>query len=47
MQVREADYLRFARDLRIPFTNNPAEQVIRMSKLSVNRPSPPRHARAA
>jgi transposase len=25
MKNREADYLRFARDLRIPFTNNPAE----------------------
>ena len=35
MQAREADYLRFARDLRVPFTNNPAEQVIRMSKLRI------------
>jgi hypothetical protein len=35
MQAREDDYLRFARDLRIPFTNNPAEQVIRMSKLRI------------
>jgi len=25
MKDREADYLRFARDLRVPFTNNPAE----------------------
>jgi transposase len=25
MQAREADYLRFARDLRVPFTNNAAE----------------------
>ena len=25
MNAREADYLRFARDLRVPFTNNPAE----------------------
>ena len=33
MQAREDDYLRFARDLRVPFTSNPAEQVIRMSKL--------------
>jgi transposase len=32
---READYLRFARDLRVPFDNNPAEQVIRMSKLRI------------
>lgn len=32
---READYLRFARDLRVPFDNNPAGQVIRMSKLRV------------
>jgi len=32
---READYLRFARDLRVPFDNNPAEHVIRMSKLRV------------
>jgi transposase len=35
MQAREDDYLRFARDLRIPFTNNPAEQAIRMSKLRI------------
>jgi transposase len=35
MKTREADYLRFARDLRIPFTNNPAEQAIRMSKLRI------------
>jgi transposase len=35
MQAREADYLRFARDLRVPFTNNPAEQAIRMSKLRI------------
>ena len=35
MQAREADYLRFARDLRVPFTNNPAEQVIRMGKLRI------------
>jgi transposase len=27
--------LRFARDLRVPFTNNPAEQAIRMSKLRI------------
>jgi transposase len=32
---READYLRFAFDLRVPFDNNPAEQVIRMSKLRI------------
>jgi transposase len=35
MQAREDDYLRFARDLRVPFTNNPAEQAIRMSKLRI------------
>jgi hypothetical protein len=35
MKYREADYLRFARDLRVPFTNNPAEQAIRMSKLRI------------
>jgi transposase len=33
MKTREGDYLRFARDLRVPFTNNAAEQAIRMSKL--------------
>jgi len=35
MSAREADYLRFACDLRVPFDNNPAEQVIRMSKLRI------------
>jgi transposase len=35
MQAREDDYLRFARDLRVPFTNSAAEQAIRMSKLRV------------
>jgi transposase len=35
MKTREGDYLRFARDLRIPFTNNAAEQAIRMSKLRI------------
>jgi transposase len=35
MKDREDDYLRFARDLRVPFTNNPAEQAIRMSKLRI------------
>jgi transposase len=35
MAAREADYLRFASDLRVPFDNNPAEQVIRMSKLRI------------
>ena len=45
MKAREDDYQRFARDLRVPFTNNAAEQAIRMSKLSVNRPSRLRHAR--
>jgi transposase len=35
MQDREEDYLRFARDLRVPFTNNAAEQAIRMNKLRI------------
>jgi hypothetical protein len=35
MKTRKGDYLRFARDLRIPFTNNAAEQAIRMSKLRI------------
>jgi transposase len=35
MKNREGDYLRFARDLRVPFTNNAAEQAIRMSKLRI------------
>jgi transposase len=35
MLGREADYLRFARDLRVPFDNNEAERVIRMSKLRI------------
>jgi transposase len=35
MQNREDDYLRYARDLRVPFTNNAAEQSIRMSKLRI------------
>jgi len=35
MQAREADYLRFARDLRVPFSNNAAEQSIRMAKLRI------------
>jgi transposase len=35
MHSREDDYLRFARDLRVPFTNNAAEQAIRMSKLRI------------
>jgi hypothetical protein len=35
MKQREADYLRFAHDLRVPFDNNEAEQVIRMSKLRI------------
>jgi len=35
MKDREGDYLRFGRDLRVPFTNNPAEQAIRMSKLRI------------
>jgi transposase len=35
MKDREADYLRFARDPRVPFSNNAAEQAIRMSKLRI------------
>jgi len=35
MTAREADYLRFASELQIPFDNNPAEQVVRMSKLRI------------
>ena len=35
MRERQADYLRFAHDLRIPFDNNEAERVIRMSKLRI------------
>ena len=35
MKDREADYLRFARDLRVPFSSNRAEQDIRMSKLRI------------
>jgi len=35
MQAREAGYLRFARDLRVPFTSNPAEQSIRMAELRI------------
>ena len=35
MRARAGDYLRFAHDLRVPFDNNPAEQVIRMSKLRI------------
>ena len=35
MAARGADYLRFARDLRVPFDNNEAERVIRMSKLRI------------
>jgi integrase/recombinase XerC len=35
LQAREADYLRFARDLRVPMDNNEAERAIRMSKLRI------------
>jgi transposase len=35
MQARDDDYLRFARDLRVPFDNNEAERAIRMSKLRI------------
>ena len=35
MRDREADYLRYAHDLRVPFDNNEAERTIRMSKLRI------------
>jgi transposase len=35
MRDRADDYLRFAHDLQVPFDNNEAEQVIRMSKLRI------------
>jgi sulfite reductase beta subunit-like hemoprotein len=35
MKDREDDYLRFARDLRVPLSNNAAEQAIRMSKIRI------------
>ena len=35
MLKRAGDCLRFARDLRVPFDNNEAERVIRMSKLRI------------
>jgi len=35
MRGRAEDYLRFAQDLRVPFDNNEAEQVIRMGKLRI------------
>ena len=35
MRDRADDYLRFAHDLQLPFDNNEAEQVIRMSKLRI------------
>ena len=35
MTARGPDYLRFAADLRVPFDNNEAERVIRMSKLRI------------
>jgi transposase len=35
MLARRGDYLRFAHDVRVPFDNNEAEQVIRMSKLRI------------
>jgi transposase len=44
---RQDDYLRFTRDSRLPPDNNGCERDISITKLSVNWPSPPRHARAA
>ena len=35
MAARSGGYLRFASDLRVPFDNNEAERVIRMSKLRI------------
>jgi transposase len=35
LSAREEDYLRFASDLRVPFDDNPAEQVITMAKLRI------------
>lgn len=35
MSSRADDYLRYARDLRVPFDNNEAERAIRMSKLRI------------
>ena len=35
MRDRAGDYLRFGHDLRVPFDNNEAEQVIRMSKIRI------------
>ena len=35
MQAREDDYLRFARDPRVPSDNNEAERTIRMGKLRI------------
>ena len=35
MRDRADDYLRYAHDLRVPFDNNQAEQVIRMAKLRI------------
>jgi sulfite reductase beta subunit-like hemoprotein len=35
MRTREADYPRFARDLRLPFSNNPADQAIYVNKLRI------------
>ena len=35
LRDRACGYLRFAHDVRVPFDNNPAEQVIGMSKLRI------------
>ena len=39
MHGRQADYLRFAHDLRVAFDNNQAEQVIWMSRLASRSPA--------
>ena len=47
LQHREPDIPRFLSDLRIPPTSNGAERDLRPAKISVNWPSPLRHAWAA
>jgi len=47
LRHREGDVLRFLTDTAIPPTSNQAGRDLRPAKISVNWPSPPRHARAA